>query len=259
MQGSSKKSELRNKLYELLIELDRVACNNNLKYNLAYGTALGAVREQGFIEWDRDVDIMVTIDEYEKFCTILESEIDEKFCIYSPEKDNSYIELFSRIGFKDVPDYKLHIDIFPIVGAPKNKLGRHIFGKLAYLIFFANFMKNINIKERRNLLSKKGIIAISISKLIFFPIPTKLLKYMYNKLRTMFSIENSDYVYNLCSSYKYKEFIPKTWIIESEYKKFNDLKLPVPKEWDKYLSQIYGDYMTPRKQNFYWDKLDITM
>lgn len=192
MNGMENK-EIHIRLYELLKELDYVASKNNLTYYLSYGTALGAIREGGFIPWDTDVDIMVTIDKYEEFCSILESEIGKRFSIYSSKKEKKYTALFTRIGLKDVPHHKLHIDIFPMVGTPKSKIGKMCFWRLAYLIYMINYIKKVNIKER--LIGHNKVIFVAIiGKIIFFLVPSKLLIKVHNKLRRAFPIENSDYL-----------------------------------------------------------------
>lgn len=234
-------------LYELLIELDRIARNNKLEYNLAYGTALGAVREKGFIDWDTDIDVMVTIDEYERFCNILELELKETFYLYTRKKNKDYHAMFNRIGFKNIPHDELHIDIFPMVGAPRGKIRKRIFGIISHVIHFGNSYKNRDIKRTAKRVSKKAVFILLICKVILLPVPNKLMEYFYNKLKIAFPIKKSSYVYNISGTYGNKEFIPKAWIKESEYKTFEGLKLPVPKEWDKYLTQIYDDYMTPRR------------
>lgn len=112
-----------------------------------------------------------------------------------------------------------------------------------------NYIKKVNIKERL-IGHNKVIFVVIIGKIIFFLVPSKLLIKVHNKLRRAFPIENSDYLYNICGSYGFKEFIPKNWLGIGERKDFEGLKLPVPKEWDKYLTHLYGDYMTPRKKNY---------
>ena len=62
-------------LFEILKEIKVICEKHNLKYFLAYGTLLGAVRHQGFIPWDDDVDIVMYRDEYEKFLKIAKSEL----------------------------------------------------------------------------------------------------------------------------------------------------------------------------------------
>lgn len=245
-----KNKDIHKKLLELLTELERVAKKNNLKYNLAYGTAIGAIREEGFIDWDTDVDIIVTIDEYDKFCNTLEKEIENDFYLYSREKDKDYNTLFNRIGFKDIPHTDIHIDIFPVVGLPQNKMAQYIFMVVSYSIHLVNYFKNINLVKNKERLSKKAFITFSILKLPSFFVPRRMLNYSYDKLKILFPIKNASYVYNISGPYRKKEIIPKYWISESEYKQFEQLKLPVPKYWNNYLEHIYGDYMIPKEKNY---------
>ena len=67
-----------NEQKELMLKLlDKTTCfldANNLTYELAFGTLLGAVRHKGFIPWDDDVDIMMPLDDYQRMIQILKSE-----------------------------------------------------------------------------------------------------------------------------------------------------------------------------------------
>ena len=58
----------------VLDEIDRICKENNLKYSLAYGTLLGAVRHKGYIPWDDDIDICMLREDYEKLIAILKDE-----------------------------------------------------------------------------------------------------------------------------------------------------------------------------------------
>ena len=53
-------NEVQSNLYEMLIELDDICRKNDIIYYLAGGTALGAVRNQGFLPWDDDIDLYIT-------------------------------------------------------------------------------------------------------------------------------------------------------------------------------------------------------
>ena len=52
-------------MLEILLDFDKVCRNNGIRYSLAYGTLLGAVRHQGFIPWDDDIDVIVFRADYE--------------------------------------------------------------------------------------------------------------------------------------------------------------------------------------------------
>ena len=74
---------------DILTEIDKICRENNLKYSLASGTLLGAVRHKGFIPWDDDVDIVMLYEDYQKFLEIANSKLDKKFYIATPEKETA--------------------------------------------------------------------------------------------------------------------------------------------------------------------------
>ena len=223
-------------------------CNKNeLKYFLAYGTLIGAIRHKGFIPWDDDIDIWMPRDDYNKLMDIFNQ---SETCHYKLLRPNDkcsyhpYVKVIDTRTVKIEEDYKykngnlgVDIDIFPLDGQPTddneyikwyNKLQRYYW---AYPFLFLKHCKKI-----------KRIIGIPIIKLISGGKKNILnktaqlhLKYPYSKTDFVGSIESC---YNTkCDRYK-KEWFDQT--IEFE---FEGATFKVPSEYDKILTQIYGDYM----------------
>lgn len=82
---------------DILQEIDRICKKCDIKYSLAYGTLLGAVRHKGFIPWDDDIDIMMCRQEYEKFRSVVEKEIAEDYYLADVEKDKDYGFFFCKV------------------------------------------------------------------------------------------------------------------------------------------------------------------
>ena len=117
--------EIKVKELELLLKFAAYCDKNNLRYVLAGGTLLGAVRHKGFIPWDDDIDVMMPRSDYERFFSIC-------------KKDFSCTELsmgntcfpFGKIlddSVLIIDQYSnenrcLWIDIFPIDGLPKSSI-----------------------------------------------------------------------------------------------------------------------------------------
>ena len=60
-------NEIKSVLLKTLIRFNEFCEKNDIKYSLAYGTALGAIRHKGFIPWDDDIDVLMMRSEYNKF------------------------------------------------------------------------------------------------------------------------------------------------------------------------------------------------
>ena len=77
-----KKTEVTQRVaLDILKQVVAVLEKHNLKYVLYYGTLLGAIRHQGFIPWDDDIDIAMPRSDYEKFKEIAKYELDDKYFV----------------------------------------------------------------------------------------------------------------------------------------------------------------------------------
>ena len=68
-------TEKQEHLLQLFRELDEICKKNNLRYVMAGGTAIGVVRNEGFIPWDDDADIVFTRNQFEAFKKVVRREL----------------------------------------------------------------------------------------------------------------------------------------------------------------------------------------
>ena len=85
-------------LYELLIEFDEICTKHDITYYLGGGTALGAVRNGGFLPWDNDMDLYMPRREYKKLCAVIDSELKEDRFFVNKERNPYYLNPIARYG-----------------------------------------------------------------------------------------------------------------------------------------------------------------
>ena len=119
---------------ELLIEFDRICRKYNLKYNINFGTLIGALRHGGFIPWDDDIDVTMYYKDCDKLYAIMEKELDhEKYFYRCPETEKYHHIIFNHLerngttftkAGRDKLEHKMgvFIDIFPMYPAAPNAL-----------------------------------------------------------------------------------------------------------------------------------------
>ena len=108
---------------KLLSYFDDICKKNDLKYFLAGGTLLGAVRHKGFIPWDDDIDLAMPRDDFEKFIKLSDS-LEEDYKVLIPSKTEKFHLVFAKLVnkyyYNDKKDlkgkYGIRIDIFPLDG-----------------------------------------------------------------------------------------------------------------------------------------------
>ena len=239
-----------------LKELKRICDKHDIKYFLIGGTLIGAARNKGFIPWDDDIDIGMVRSEYDRFCKICPQEINKDlffFQIPETEEGNADFEI-ARIRLNNTHFIQRHrrklslhdgifIEIIPYDDLPPTKMKCDFY----YMTF--KIMKRL-VGER---MGYTYTISNPIERFIFFTgmfiskvIPIKVLyKKMVNYHLKYFNT-NSEYVFLLGGDYNWKkEKHARKTISEFTTLEFEGDFYPVPKNYDLFLTEQYGDYMTP--------------
>jgi lipopolysaccharide cholinephosphotransferase len=262
MYQEADNSELRRlQLCELnLLKTFRDVCAKyNLRYYMIGGTMLGAVRHQGFIPWDDDVDIGMPRPDYQKFLKIVRKNLPSYIELLHYKKDEDYLRYFSRLTDRRVTIYNdsntetlmenAWIDIFPLDGTPNHPLVRKLwFLGLCIMrvkYHFSCFDRMVNLMRPNRPLYQRIIIGFgkrfhpgnkADTKQILRRIEYHLRRYAYDE---------SDYVMNFFGAYVQKEIIPRNWLGEGAEYHFEDITLPGPVSYDIYLKNFFGDYRKP--------------
>lgn len=131
---------------DMMKEIDRICRKHNLKYNIAFGTLLGAVRHGGFIPWDDDADINMPYEDYLKLIEVVDDEIDsEKYYFRYQDKEEDCNITYAhfkrngtvytkrgRDGFKYHPG--VFVDIVPLFNGAPNRLFHAIQTKICWTL-----------------------------------------------------------------------------------------------------------------------------
>ncbi|MDO5357933.1 MAG: LicD family protein [Slackia faecicanis] len=115
--------EIKSIELNILLELDRICTEHGLAYLLAYGTCLGAVRHEGFIPWDDDIDVFMPRDDYEKLYSLFQNGLESPYELQT-HRDGSSIYQFFKLVDPATESYEtfvgksrpigLWVDIFPL-------------------------------------------------------------------------------------------------------------------------------------------------
>lgn len=243
-------SSVQQILLAYLLEVDRICKKHNIKYFLAGGTLLGAVRHHGFIPWDDDADIMMLREDYDRFLEIAPKEMPkgltfqtdktDKECHYTFAKFRLNNTMFATSFSREHKDMNngLSFDIFCHDKTANSKLGRKLHIN-ATILFRALVFNKWNHRPVDN--GNKVVSAIcTFIKNIF---PLRFSQWLQNVTLTFFkNKKNAKYLYDGTGRNIYNGEFPAYYLDEVIYMDFEGYKLPVPKEYDKYLRYLYGDY-----------------
>ena len=88
--------EIHPRLTDILIAVDEFCENEGIRYSMAYGTLLGAVRHKGFIPWDDDIDILMPRPDFERFVSSFKHPSYE--CLYNKRgEDSHFVHFFAKV------------------------------------------------------------------------------------------------------------------------------------------------------------------
>lgn len=232
--------ELQDIMINMLAKIDIICKNNGIKYILDGGTMLGAVRHQGFIPWDDDMDIAMLRDDYIKFTEVANKELGPKYVFQCTENTKEYPYSFGKVfdvntTFKEHFTAELdishgvYIDVFPmdyvdISNVKKLKMKRKLTSKFTQARY-----------AKLNLVG--GIKGVLVKPFSIEFINRQCIKNM------MYHYKKSEYVQKMCHFGKNKPPISTSLFIDTVRVAFDNYYFPIPKEYDSFLRARYGDYM----------------
>ena len=255
---------------ELLKKIDKVCRENNINYSLIDGSLLGAVRHQGFIPWDDDMDIMMPRPDYDKFRNIMiNNNFDGiKYMDYLTQNDCYYVfgkiydpnTILQERDTYEVKNFGVYVDIFPVDGLPDNE--KDIIKHMKKI----ERLRNIRRYAIHTKLSKMNKFINILYKVLSIPIKLyghKRINKKTDKLMRKYNYNTSKYVtslYSDVSCFKHKYF-DKDFFSKTHYSKFEDTEFLIRDNYDKYLKDMYGNYMEfppedKRVSGHYFEKLE---
>lgn len=240
-------------MLKILKEVHKICEENNIKYFLSDGTLIGAIRHQGFIPWDDDLDIGMLREDYEKFCKIAPQILSENFILQNFQTDKGYGLQFGKVILKNTVWIEkvakntnrqwsgIYIDIFPYDNITENKKMQKLINRL--YIFIQGLIlikfKYINISNYESMAKKlkyvlKKIYLCTISKKLLIYIRDSICKRYLNKSKTLVTKYGGNF---------YKNQNPYNFYKDLTLQNFEDTSFYIPKNYDKILKNLYGNYM----------------
>ena len=237
---------------DILIEVIRVCKENGLNYFTVGGTTLGAIRHNGFIPWDDDIDIGMMREDYEKFLRIAPLKLSKGFTLQSYSTEPNMPTYFAKVRKDDtlfVEDYArdiqmhqgIYIDIMPYDKIPEDLKERAKYRRKVQFwnqLFIAKSITETSVpytknKGYKNVLRKGLHVAVSgISKeTLYHRLDSELRKYNQTESTMVSSRGLSAFETSIDDYFPLCDHV------------FETISVKIPRNADMVLKTQYGDYM----------------
>ncbi len=243
-------------LLDCLSEVDRVCRANNIRYCIAFGTLLGAVRHKGFIPWDDDIDVAMTREEYNKFVKVAD-QLNPEICFFQdhdndPEYPWGYgkVRRTGTVYIRQGQEHLKHktgfmMDIFPLDDLPQSAIGTYLFGSVCFILRKMTYAQ-VGWRSERSWFWRGWYKLLS-----FIPVDVPL--WIAKKIRCEHNNNTPNRCHHMFISYGARKVTPgkegfglkKEWLTDVTEYEFEGRKFYGMRDYDAALTWQVGDYMTP--------------
>lgn len=234
---------------EILEFVDKLCKEHGIKYFLAGGSLLGAVRHKDIIPWDDDLDIAMLREDFEKFRRIAPANMIETLTYESPRNDKGNHYHFDKIRLKNTyfstrysSHFKIRDGVFFDILVYDQTSNNLTLSKI-HIKLIAIMTRLINIrwwnKPRKSVHYRFTKIALPFMRLV----PFRFYHWLFERFVKAYSKrKNAKYVIDSVGQNINKGRFPKEILAEVEYVDFGSTEAPIPKGWDAYLKHFYGEH-----------------
>lgn len=241
-------TQVRSLQLELLDELHTFCSDHDLRFMLYAGSLLGAIRHEGFIPWDDDIDVMMPRDDFE---TLRRDFVGNDLCYLAhsgnrPTFPYPYAKLCAigtvvveNVDIRERDIFGVNIDIFPYDSVPTAHCAFTLQRALANFFRALTLLKVARPDQDRSW-ALRGLLRLT--RALLRPVSTGTLVSLRSRIATHSSLK-SDLVSELVSHSTWR--VPITWIEPAAEAKFEGRAMPIPARASAILAEMYGDYLTP--------------
>lgn len=234
----------------ILKQISKICEENGLKYYLCGGTLLGAVRHQGFIPWDDDLDITMYRKDLERLIEIVQIKHSDTMFVQTFQTDSKYTRYIPKIRLNntvqaergtgdDEIHHGVYVDIFPLDHVTKQGgFGLWLRGKMVRLLFAYKTTRHSKSKSatKIKLLLKKCLKGFT------YLVPNKLINWMFDWVCTISDKPGAKYTTSFASHYRWKkQLVDNSVYGEGTFLKFEDAEFRVPSKYLDLLTQVFGE------------------
>ena len=244
MQKRISTQEIKSMNLDILSVVTDFCEKNGLRYWLYYGTLIGAIRHNGYIPWDDDIDIAMPRPDYEKFLKTFNQTSGSIYKVIEDRISTGYHTPFAKVHnpetiieseFSDEMAFGVFIDIFPFDGVKDEKQS-----KKTYILTKLLSAKKNKWWNKRSLASNIGL---EFFKALLLAVPTKYLLDKIREVSMQCPFDGSDRVNLITTSINMS--IPRRCLEGDKpiYHIFEGKQYRIPEDYDTCLRNNYGDYM----------------
>ena len=217
----SNKKKVWNRQLEIWAEVDRICRKHTIKYQINYGTLLGAIRHKGFIPWDDDVDVSMMRPEFNRFAEVLNDEF----------KAGGGIFVAQNLGFDTIKIFHKQTTLIYGYDFSRDKPSGIILD-----VFALDILEDGTVESSRALAALKKAAEFDSEENI--KSLRRFAEELFDQSRAV------EWFYDTLH-HKYKTPFRKEWFDETIYLPFETVTMPAPKMFDEILTSYYGDWRTP--------------
>lgn len=236
----------------ILLDVQAVCDGLGIEFFLGEGTLLGAVRHQGFIPWDDDIDLVMRRSEYERFLQLAPPLLAPKYTVQHASTVENYWSPVIKVRLVEgeqkyrqahiahlTEDNGPLLDIFPLEYVPRPD-GAGLWLQSTYIRLLRGLLVHkLRTKPSDNPQRK-------LMRLAGRALPTRLLHQQLHWAHTLHDSRPRPYLAALATYHPIaNQVVPASAYDEVVRLPFEGHDMPAPRGFDLVLTRTYGDYMTP--------------